>query len=355
MARLWPGAPELRRRVALTCRVAALAATLLWLAGCGARTSGRPAPLGDPCVFEADAGRTWLDTVRVVLAEPPLADGDSSAGDRFVARLLADGVEDADCRGRYRPEARQALYRMATEGGAAVARLVRNSGGAGPSVIVVQRAVPDQDLRDLLDRGADLMFALDARAAGYADAHPEWALLPTGPRRQYYLVTIDGDRVDEPSAADRTDLAVRAVRGRATPLAAEPSDSVCNRVRAEGGRRRPVVAYLAQDEVARQLAERVASLAVGESRPPWVAELGQGARAEPVASIAELRRIMARGEAAAVVAAGQSAARVGCVTPLDARVAALVTASGAVIVRRGVPPLRWAPGRVVGFASTSVP
>lgn len=357
MARLWPGSAEFRGSTALTFRRAVAAGALAWLAACGARSSGPPAPLGDPCVFLSDPGRALLDTVRVVLAEPPLADGDSSTGDRFIARLLAPGAEEIDCRGvPHRPTDREAPYVVVPQQGEADTRLVRSGSARGPSSIEVRRARSNSDLRDQLDRGADLVFAIDAQTIQYAAQHPEFVLLPTGPRRAYYLVTIDGDRVDDPSAADRSDLAAHAVREAAVPLSEDRADAACPFTRADGGgQRRSVVAYPADDEVARQLAERVASLSGGVARPGWVAAMGPRVRAEPVASIAELRRIVARGEVAVVVVPGHSAATVGCLAPLGARVAPLVAVSGAVIVRRGVPPMRWLPGELVGFEPVTLP
>ncbi len=357
MARLRPGAAEFRGSAALIFRRAVAAGVLAWMAACSARSSGPPAPLGDPCVFLADPGRALLDTIRVVLAEPPLADGDSSAGDRFISRLLAPGADEVDCRGvPHRLAEREAPYAVVPREGETDTRLVRSSGSRGPSSIEVRRARSNGDLRDQLDRGADLVFAIDARTIQYAAQHPEFMLLPTGPRRAYYLVTIDGDRVDDPSATDRSDLAAHAVREAAAPLSEDRVDAGCPLTRADGGgQRRSVVAYPADDEVARQLAERVASLSGGVARPRWVAAMGPRVRAEPVASVAELRRVIARGEVAVVVVPGYSAATVGCLAPLGARVAPLVAVSGAVIVRRGVPPLRWLPGELIGFESVALP
>ncbi len=352
MADVRPGTPELGRSAALRLSRVLLAGGIAWLAACGARPGGSPAPLSDPCVFQTGYDGAVLDTVRVVLAEPPLAGGDSTMGDRFIARLLGPQVEEADCRGFLRrPLGTQPRYAIVTPPGSEGTRLLRSSGGGGPAVIQVNRAAPDADLRDLLDRGTDLLFAHDRRTADYAGAHPDLVLLPTGSHRAYFLVTTDGHRVDDPSSADRADLADRAVRGAAVPLMSSPAvDSGCPRPRADAvGSRRPVVVYPAEDEVARQLAERVASLAVGSSRPRWVIELGPDARAEAVGTVDEVMRIVARGEAAAAVVPAHSGATVGCLVPLGARVTPLVATTHAVVARRGVPPLRWVPGQLIGF------
>jgi hypothetical protein len=151
-----------------------------------------------------------------------------------------------------------------------------------------------------------------------------------------------------PSAAERDALARDAVltdaRGAAAPYAWR-TDSACEVVRTgPASDPRPVVAYPDGDATARQLAERIVSLAGAAPGMPWVAgSLGSAgvpahvrAAGVPADSIPT---VLASGAAAAAVIAIARDPRTVCGTAGNARVPAdavpLIDVRSHVIVRRG--------------------
>src|ERR1044071_7534721 len=130
-------------------RSAAVLASLTWpFAGCGGPAASpqiTAAPASDPCYVAADDAPP-RDTVVVALPEP--------LAERFVAAHLADHPTSSDCAGKSR-EAALPVFRIASESPLV---LVPVDSGRPGRVIVVRRAEPRADPRDLIDRGADLVI-----------------------------------------------------------------------------------------------------------------------------------------------------------------------------------------------------
>jgi hypothetical protein len=218
-------------------------------------------------------------------------------------------------------------------------------------VIVIESLSTDADLRDVLDRGLpvahvprpDVVVTRDLNVIAYAESGRDYftAVLPWN--RTYALVSADSSSV-VPSQAERDALARDAVTGDVRG-AAEPfawlTDSVCiARITPPPASPRSVVAYPADDAVARQLAERVVALA-GATRGTWLPAVLMSFSAAPriVAMNADaISGALASGRAVAAVVAIPRDPRLPCSTPnapLPWHSVPLVDSRAHVIVRRG--------------------
>jgi len=233
----------------------------------------------------------------------------------------------------------------------------RAPSGGTPPVVMSLTASAGVDLRELLDgvrlpageRRPDVLVTRDAGVleyaaglAGYLTAALPWSAT-------YVLVPARATSVAAlPPVAERDALARDAVtvdsRGAAVPF---PwlSDSVCAvNAAVPAGHLRPMVAYAAGDTTARQLAERIVSLAAANGGSSWLTRA-----LEPIAPTAPLRIVavpadsiiagLAGGGAVAAVLSVARDPRTPCATAGDARVPAgaipLVDTRAHVLVRRG--------------------
>jgi hypothetical protein len=130
---------------------------------------------------------------------------------------------------------------------------------AGKRWTVVVHAIETRAARDALDAGIDVLLTEDPRAIAYVAGRSDYDSAPLPWDRMYLLalpgaVPADTARV----GALRAELATRAVRADARPA----ETPVCGTVPTNApARRRPVLAYEADDSTARALAERLVALA----------------------------------------------------------------------------------------------
>ncbi len=222
-----------------------------------------------------------------------------------------------------------------------------------PPVIVPYVAPPGADLREILDgRGAyrlNVLVTEDANVIAYAAGRANYLIAALPWSATYVLVAARASStVTLPSPAERDALARDAVttdaRGAAEPFRWITEAACAEAAAAPAVDPRPVVAYAAGDATARQLAERIVSLAGANIAAPWIAAAFGGHPAASQLRIAAL----APDSIATAVAAGSVAAgvlpvardpRTSCATAGNARVPAgavpLVDTRAHVIVRRG--------------------
>lgn len=204
-----------------------------------------------------------------------------------------------------------------------------------PSIQVISTG----DLRDALDRGADLVLTADPAVLEYAGTLPEYAPHPLPWSRTYVLIVPDSPAALElavpDTAAFRDGLAREAVRGAAR--GAEPPfwwerATRCERAPGPGEESPRVVLYPASDGVARALAERIVALS---GTPGLVAR---------AAAAWELPAAMARGAAAGFVVPLPRTPTLPCrevgTWPTGAKVLALIDTRLTAVVREGAPPVR---------------
>jgi hypothetical protein len=203
---------------------------------------------------------------------------------------------------------------------------------------IVYRFTQSDDLRDALDRGADLVVSRDPTVVDYVANRADFAAFPLPWDRTYVLLqppkaeplTISGDSV-------RRTLARDAVRAEARP--AEPpfwwdSLSACPAATDSGEQHLTAsrIVYSRDDEVARGLAERLVALAgAGTSL--------RAAALEP----AELAAALRNGTERALVIAAPRESLAPCRDALDwppgTSIQPLIDTRARAIVRRGSPPL----------------
>jgi hypothetical protein len=234
---------------------------------------------------------------------------------------------------------------------------VRVPSDATPPVVVSLPVPAGVDLRELLDGAMlsagghrpDVIVTRDADVLAYA-AGPAGYLIAALPWSATYLLipARASASITLPPPAERDALARDAVATDARG-AAEPfpwlTDSACAAIAAVPiADPRPVVAYAAGDATARQLAERIVSLAGASAEAPWVAAaLGRNAPGGKMRIAAlpadSIPKALATGGAAAAVLPIARDPRTVCATAGNARVPAgavpLVDARAHVIVRRG--------------------
>ena len=141
------------------------------------------------------------------------------------------------------------------------------------------------DVRDMLDSGhggrrPDVLVTRDPDLIQFAMQGDAYFTVPLPWDRTYVLAT-PGSWPGPITAAERDALARDAVRG-AVRGAAEGQAlrrwGCWPRITTAAATRRQVIAYIEGDDIARQLAERVAALAGNASRPTWIAPSVASAR-----------------------------------------------------------------------------
>jgi hypothetical protein len=203
---------------------------------------------------------------------------------------------------------------------------------------IVYRFTQSGDLRDALDRGADLVVTRDPAVVDYVANRPEFATFPLPWDRAYVLLQTTGAeplRITGDSV--RHSLARDAVRAEARParrpfwwesLAAcpPPPDSQSQRLTTSR------IVYSRDDEVARGLAERLVAL----TGP------GTSLRAAALAPAELAAALRDQAERAYVMAAPRESlapCRDASEWPSGASIQPLIDTRARAIVRRGSPPL----------------
>lgn len=225
------------------------------------------------------------------------------------------------------------------------------------SPVVIPIAVPiGMDLRDVLDLGVvgtdggrvmpDVVVARDPDVIAYA--RRRGFLTGALPWERTYVLSSRTSAAIMPTAAEREALSRDAVtadsRGAAEPFA-WLTDTTCALPRLLARDvTAPLVAYARDDRTARQLAERVVSLARMQPRPAWVTEALPGLYdvgesrvvALPTDSIVPA---LESGKVAAAILAAPRDPRARCGTrggvPIPAAAIPLVDTRAHVIIRRG--------------------
>jgi len=139
------------------------------------------------------------------------------------------------------------------------------------------------DLRDALDRGVpvgrgprpDVVLTRDPDVIAYAARIPDYFVVPLAWNRTYVLLAGGTDStLPMPADAERRALAGDAVtsdaRGAEAPFAWLTDPGCSAPLDAAPATPRPIVVYAAGDAIARQLAERIVSLAGSRVRPAWL-------------------------------------------------------------------------------------
>lgn len=241
----------------------------------------------------------------------------------------------------------------------------RGSFGAEP-VVVALEARAGVDLRDALELGLggnggrrpDVLVTRDPGVIAYARGRSDLLVeaLPWSATYVFVAVHLERMRSDTappdaavPSAAAREAMARDAVtadaRGAEAPFRWR-TDVGCasSRESAPPTDAPPVIAYAETDATARQLAERIVSLAASDARPDWLAAIAGGRARATTLRVSPMPAdsvpvALAAGRAVAAVLAIPRDPRQRCGTLHDARVSAgavpLVDTRAHVIVRRG--------------------
>lgn len=289
---------------------------LLVLLGCAPRhlpqALGETAP--SPCLVR-DTTAAAPDTIRVI-------DGSG--------RSIGEPLSGTDCQGNaYQIVTAPTLVILTPPGGADLRDVLEGrvaSGTPRPDVVITR----DPDLLD---------FA--RRRAGYLVHALPWDLT-------YVLAAAVTDSGASLPAGDERDALARNavtgdVRGAVEPFGwlTEPRCAAGIATRARSPR--AVVGYPAHDAIARQLAERIVSLASGGSRPGWipaalVRSTAGGARVAPIPEDS-LTQALTSGSAAAVVVPIARDLTAPCGRrgdmPVPRGAIPLVDARNHIIVRRG--------------------
>jgi hypothetical protein len=243
----------------------------------------------------------------------------------------------------------------------------------GPAVLQFT-VPPGGDLRTALDLGADIVVTRDAGALAYAGAIEGVATAPLPWDRTYLLLAPLATGAPEPPPARALqDLAGGAIRTEArpaAPLAPHPagcpaSSGIAGAGPMLGSDTAPRILYLARDEAARGLAERLAALAGPPASAPWSAlrlPVGRPAVAVPVDSAA-LERALGEGRDAGYVVrvpTGEPCLRAGLIarapwleraagaaltTLVDTRARAILRTGTGVVFIDGDGALRFDPAR----------
>ncbi len=226
-----------------------------------------------------------------------------------------------------------------------------------PTVVAIS-APPGADLRDILDVGLagkpsvrpDVVVTSDPDVIAYAVLRDGAYLVSALPwASTYALVVPRADSIAMPPPAERQALARDAVtadaRGAMEPFPWRIDASCATLSQPTATAARPVVAYATGDATARELAERVVSLAGAASRPPWLSgltdERGSARAALYIAPmhVDSIAYALASGRAAAAVLPVMRDPRTRCGTPGDVPIPShavpLIDTRAHVIVRRG--------------------
>jgi hypothetical protein len=210
--------------------------------------------------------------------------------------------------------------------------------GESDSMAIVALA-PTGDLRDAVDRGADLVQTDDPALLDYASRRPGLVAVPLPWSRTYILLLPAGTpgiggAIPPDTAGFRQSLAREVVRADARPAAELHwrDDGGCRPTPAlPATRRSSVVAYPAADRVARDLAERIVALA---------GDAGLSARGLTDSALSEALR---GGSERAFVVAVPLHAPVPCRErarwPAGSLALPLVDTRSHALVRRGAPPM----------------
>jgi hypothetical protein len=211
-----------------------------------------------------------------------------------------------------------------------------------PASVIHLRIEPNSDLRDALDRGADLVVTRDPLLVDYISNRAELAAFPLPWSRTYVLLETEnreGELAGALSAASvRNSLAKDAVRAGAR--AAEPpywwsNHTNCRTTSAatlHSGNASSRVVYRTDDEVARGLAERIVALAPA----------GAGLRAVALDAAAFETSVRDATERAYVVGLPRQSlapCRDASMWPEGVRLLPLIDTRAYAIVRKGAPPL----------------
>ena len=228
----------------------------------------------------------------------------------------------------------------------------RASTTAASPVIVTETPPAGADPRDVMDRGLpatggprpDVVLTRDPDVLAYAASSAEYFIRALPWNRTYVLVTTDSASTT-PSDAERDALARDAVsadaRGAAPPFAWLTDPACVVPFAPPPSTPQSVIAYAADDAIARQLAERVVALSGARARTAWLpSAFARGAPAPRVAAVVvdSIADVLATGRAAAAVVALSRDPRARCGTtdaPLPRRGIPLVDSRAHVIVRRG--------------------
>lgn len=147
--------------------------------------------------------------------------------------------------------------------------------------IVYARPAPGTDLRDVLDHGLanppghlpDVLVTHDPNVLAYAQTTNRYSAYALPWARTYVLAVPGADSLATIPVAARNSLAQDAVsvdaRGAAGPFW-WASDTACVQSSAVTTRHSHTIAYAAGDDIARQLAERIAALAGSANAPAWL-------------------------------------------------------------------------------------
>jgi hypothetical protein len=214
--------------------------------------------------------------------------------------------------------------------------LVVQSDGPAPTAIHF-RVEPNSDLRDALDRGADLVVTRDPALVDYVAERAEFATFPLPWSRTYVMIQpagvqlLDMVRVETQRRSLARDAVSADARAAEPPLwlnkLASCPASVASGPTATSSR----IVYLRGDEVSRGLAERMVALAGS----------GTGLRAAALEP-SEFARLLRTGSERAYVVALSSHALASCMSadwPDGARTQPLIETRAYAIVRRGAPSL----------------
>jgi len=211
-------------------------------------------------------------------------------------------------------------------------------GGTGPARLLA--TAPGGDLRDALDRGADVVVGRDPLLLDYAARRAGLTAVPLPWSRSYVLLVPPGqslgDVIPPDTGAFRAGLARDAVRAEARPAAApfwwdaapgcqRPAPPVPSAPSSD------VIGYERGDASARELAERLVALAD---------TLGLTARGYPAE---DFRAALRAGRERAYVVAVPAHAYVPCREiadwPSGAMSVGLVETRARAVIRQGTPPL----------------
>ena len=294
---------------------------------------GRAHP-GAALAWRADSGRrAWVFTVR---GSPYSSGDDSSAAATFVsswrarpAALNALGIEAASVEkgGGLSVIMREPLDSVPVIFADLALAIFRET-SANPAV--KYRLRPDDDPRDVLDQGADLMVTRDPALVDYAAGKPELTTHPLPWSRTYLLLQPPGaGPIAQPVGRD----AVRADAREAEPPFWWENRRACGEPPVPlSGPSSNRVAYPRGDPTAQALAERIVALASPGSDFRTFA-LERAAFTESVANGAERAYIIA------VPRHSYAPCRDSAGWPSGSAVHALIDTRAHAIVRRGTPSL----------------
>jgi len=217
-------------------------------------------------------------------------------------------------------------------------------------IVVAESPVAGVDLRDVLDRGLvasngprpDVVVTRDPAVVSYAAGSRDYITVVLPYDRTYVLVSADTSPL--PTPADRDALARNAVtadaRGAKEPFA-WLADTSCTGAPGSPAASPGIVAYAADDPIARQLAERIVALAAARPAPAWVpGNLSSRATGLRVAAMwgDSITAALATGRAAAAIIGITRGPLTHCgvpAAPLAWRGVPLVDSRAHAIVRRG--------------------